>query len=138
VYTWFERIDDLFSTWRDDTEICRLARGELALHDASDEVRTVLNLCEEIRRDTAGAFDIRTFIATLMGIFGVILVLVGIFGGNTTTSGTIVTGNPNLWVGISLLGFAAAMQGWAMLRPTVVDEAELARQKAEQDGPPAH
>jgi hypothetical protein len=89
-------------------------------------------------RHTAGAFDIRTFIATLMGIFGVILVLTGIFGGKTTTSGAAVTGNPNIWVGISLLVFAASMQAWAMLRPIVVDEAQVARQKAEQDGPPAH
>jgi FAD:protein FMN transferase len=58
VYYWFERIDDLFSTWRDDTEISRLARGELALHDASTEVRTVLQLCEQIRRESDGAFDI--------------------------------------------------------------------------------
>ena len=32
-------------------------------------------------KHTAGAFDIRTFIAALMGIYGVILVLAGIFGG---------------------------------------------------------
>jgi hypothetical protein len=88
-------------------------------------------------RHTAGAFDIRTFIAALMGIYGVILVLTGIFGGNQTTSGK-AEGNPNLYVGIALLVFASAMQGWAMLRPTVVDEAELAREKHDQDGPPAH
>jgi thiamine biosynthesis lipoprotein len=58
VYRWFERIDDLFSTWRDDTEISRLARGELAPHDASAEVRTVLQLCEQIRRESDGAFDV--------------------------------------------------------------------------------
>jgi thiamine biosynthesis lipoprotein len=58
VYTWFERVDDLFSTWRDDTEISRLARGELALNDASVEIRIVLQLCERIRRESNGAFDI--------------------------------------------------------------------------------
>ncbi|MGI9157590.1 MAG: hypothetical protein ACR2FG_13315 [Marmoricola sp.] len=87
---------------------------------------------------TAGAFDIRTFIAALMGIFGVILVLTGIFGGNTTTDGSKTPGNVNLYVGIVLLVFAGLMQGWALWRPTVVDEAELARQKADMEGPPAH
>ncbi len=90
-------------------------------------------------KHTAGAFDIRTFIAALMGIYGIVLLLTGIFGGVDTTTGK-AEGNPNLWVGIALLAFAAAMQTWAMVKPTVVDEAALARQKAEQDqdGPPAH
>lgn len=90
-------------------------------------------------RHTAGAFDIRTFIAGLMGIYGVILVLAGMFGADETTSGAQVAGNVNLYVGIGLLVFAAAMQGWAMWRPTVVDEAQLARERESQQGqPPAH
>ncbi len=58
VYRWFERVDDLFSTWRDDTEISRLARGQIGVHATSAEVRTVLQLCEQIRRESEGAFDI--------------------------------------------------------------------------------
>ncbi len=58
VMTWFARVDDLFSTWRDDTEISRLARGELEVDHASDEVRGVLARCEELRIETEGAFDI--------------------------------------------------------------------------------
>ena len=91
-------------------------------------------------KHTAGAFDIRTFIAALLGIYGVVLVLTGIFGGASTTVGK-AAGNPNLIVGISLLIFSAGMQAWAMIRPTVVDEAALARDKAEQEregGPPPH
>jgi uncharacterized membrane protein len=90
-------------------------------------------------RRTAGAFDIRTFIAALMGIYGVILVLTGIFGADETTNGTKTAGNVNLWVGLCLLVFAALMQGWAMWRPTVIDEAQLQREKEAQEGePPAH
>ncbi|RLV49629.1 hypothetical protein D9V37_06835 [Nocardioides mangrovicus] len=92
-------------------------------------------MSEHDNRHTAGAFDVRTFIAALMGVFGVVLVLTGIFGGNETTIGTKADGNPNLWVGIALLVFAAVMQGWAMARPTIVDEEQLARD--EQEGPPA-
>jgi thiamine biosynthesis lipoprotein len=55
---WFARVDDLFSTWRPDTEIMRIARGELAVEDARPEVRTVLELCEQMRLESDGAFDI--------------------------------------------------------------------------------
>jgi len=93
----------------------------------------------EKTRHTAGAFDIRTFIAALMGIYAVILVLAGIFGADENSAGEKVVGNVNLEVGIGLLIFAALMQGWALWRPTVVDEARLARERAEQEGrPPAH
>jgi uncharacterized membrane protein len=86
-------------------------------------------------KHTAGAFDIRTFIAALMGIYGVILVLTGIFGADKTTIGTKTAGNVNLYVGIGLLVFAGLMQGWAMWRPTIVDEDERARQRADMEGP---
>lgn len=59
VYRWFRRVDDLFSTWRLDSEISRLARGDLELRETSTEVRTVLDLCDEITEETRGAFDVR-------------------------------------------------------------------------------
>jgi uncharacterized membrane protein len=93
----------------------------------------------ETTRHTAGAFDIRTFIAALLGIFGVILVLTGIFGADETTDGSKTAGNVDLVVGIALLAFGALMQGWALWRPTIVDEAQLARERAAAEGqPPAH
>jgi FAD:protein FMN transferase len=58
VFEWFERVDDLFSTWRDDTEIMRIGRGDLNVEDASKEVRVVLAICEDLRVETDGAFDI--------------------------------------------------------------------------------
>jgi FAD:protein FMN transferase len=57
-FAWFARVDDLFSTWRPGTEIMRIARGELAVEDAGAEVRTVLALCEQMRLESDGAFDI--------------------------------------------------------------------------------
>jgi thiamine biosynthesis lipoprotein len=59
VFAWFVRIDQLFSTWRTDSEMSRLGRGELRLRDVSAEVRTVLGLCDELTADSRGAFDIR-------------------------------------------------------------------------------
>jgi thiamine biosynthesis lipoprotein len=58
-FAWFRRVDDLFSTWRPDTEIMCIGRGELRPDDASPEVREVLDLCEQMRLETHGAFDIR-------------------------------------------------------------------------------
>jgi thiamine biosynthesis lipoprotein len=57
-FAWFGRVDDLFSTWRPDTEIMRIGRGELAPAAASSEVREVLALSDAVRDETGGAFDI--------------------------------------------------------------------------------
>lgn len=86
-------------------------------------------------RHTAGAFDVRTFIATLMALFGVILLLTGMFA-EDKGDGMIAGNAINVWVGIALLVFAAAMQGWALLRPTIVDDDQLAVDKDSQ--PPSH
>ena len=59
VFDWFQRIDDLFSTWRPDSEICRLGRGDLDLTAASPEVRTVLAMSDRMRAETWGAFEVR-------------------------------------------------------------------------------
>jgi FAD:protein FMN transferase len=49
--------DAIFSTYKDDSEISRLNRGELALEDAHPDVREVLALCEQLRVITDGYFD---------------------------------------------------------------------------------
>ncbi len=51
--------DDVFSTWRDDSVIARLGRGELAVDDCPPEVAEVLAIGESARRATDGAFDVR-------------------------------------------------------------------------------
>jgi thiamine biosynthesis lipoprotein len=53
------RADALFSTYKDDSEISRLNRGELVLEDADLDVRDVLARCEELRVITDGYFDVR-------------------------------------------------------------------------------
>lgn len=58
VWHWFERVDDLFSTWRADSEISRLARGELVATNVAPEVTEVLARCEELRVASNGAFDV--------------------------------------------------------------------------------
>jgi thiamine biosynthesis lipoprotein len=51
------RADAIFSTYKDDSEISRLNRGDLALEDAHPDVRDVLARCEELRVITDGYFD---------------------------------------------------------------------------------
>ena len=57
-FDWFRHVDDLFSTWRPDTEIMRIGRGELSVDGASPFVREVLALSEQMRLESNGAFDI--------------------------------------------------------------------------------
>jgi FAD:protein FMN transferase len=51
--------DAIFSTYKEDSEISRLNRGELALDDAHPDVREVLDRCEALRLETDGYFDVR-------------------------------------------------------------------------------
>lgn len=59
MFEWFRSVDSTFSTYRDDSEVSRLNRGELALEDAHPDVREVLQRCEELRLLTDGYFDVR-------------------------------------------------------------------------------
>ena len=50
-------VDRVFSTYRADSDISRLRRGELRLRDAHPDVRTVLDLCADVQLDTRAAFS---------------------------------------------------------------------------------
>lgn len=52
-------IDRRFSTYKPDSEISRLVRGELDEADASPDVRHVIAACEHLAIATGGAFDAR-------------------------------------------------------------------------------
>lgn len=59
AFGWLRWVDATFSTYKDDSEISRIRRGELAVEDADPAVREVLARCEELRRETNGYFDPR-------------------------------------------------------------------------------
>lgn len=67
---------------------------------------------------TAGALDVRNIIGLLMGIYGVILVLMGVFSDSTAPKSADV--NSNLYAGLALLAVSAVFLTWARLRPIVV------------------
>jgi LPXTG-motif cell wall-anchored protein len=72
------------------------------------------------RRHNAGALDIRNIIGGLLGAYGVILTLTGIFGDEALpkTGGVTAT----LWAGLVLLVVGIAFIVWARLRPVLVPE----------------
>jgi thiamine biosynthesis lipoprotein ApbE len=57
VFDWFRDVDETFSTYKPESEVSRLARGELRIGDASPDVQEVLARCEELREETDGYFD---------------------------------------------------------------------------------
>jgi drug/metabolite transporter (DMT)-like permease len=76
-------------------------------------------------KKTAGIFDIRNIIGALLGIYGVALLLAGIFADTEPEKTGDV--NANLWTGLGLAIASAMFLVWARLRPTVVpDEIEPA------------
>ena len=59
LFDWFREVDERFSTYKDDSEISRLNRGELHIRDCHPDVRWVLARCDELREETGGYFDAR-------------------------------------------------------------------------------
>ncbi len=68
----------------------------------------------------AGAFDVRVFIGVLIGLYGVIILLVGLF--STTDAELDRAGgmNINVTAGIGMLVLAAGFIVWARWRPVVL------------------
>lgn len=57
VFAWLHAVDRRFSTYRADSEVCRLERGEVTLAQCSDDLRFVLDECARLWRQTDGYFD---------------------------------------------------------------------------------
>jgi FAD:protein FMN transferase len=50
------RIDEMYSTYRPESQISRLARGEVTLEQCDAEVAAVLERCDEVSKETDGYF----------------------------------------------------------------------------------
>jgi thiamine biosynthesis lipoprotein len=57
VLDWLRWVDATFSTYRPDSAVSRLRRGEAAVADCPPEVAEVLALCAGVRAETSGWFD---------------------------------------------------------------------------------
>lgn len=59
VFAYFSWVDDTFSTYKATSEISRINRGELPLTESSEEMKAILALSEQTKKDTRGYFDIQ-------------------------------------------------------------------------------
>jgi FAD:protein FMN transferase len=59
MFDWLRIADATFSTYKEDSEISRMNRGELTIADAHRDVQEVLDRCEGLRIETDGYFDAR-------------------------------------------------------------------------------
>src|SRR3954452_16606088 len=59
AFDWLCEVDATFSTYRADSEISRLDRGELTIADCRPEVDEVLRRCMALERETSGYFSVR-------------------------------------------------------------------------------
>lgn len=77
-------------------------------------------MSEATARKTAGAFDVRNIIGALLTIYGVILLLMGLFADTAPekTGGV----NANLWAGLALLAVGLGFMAWQRLRPLAVPD----------------
>jgi hypothetical protein len=86
----------------------------------------------------AGVFDIRTFIATLLGIYGVVLVAMGLFSTSDYDLRRADNINVNLWAGLALVVASALLVTWARLRPLIVPTHTGSDDTSEDGRPPSH
>lgn len=58
VIAWLHHVDATFSTYKIESPISQFGLGLISADQLSEEVRDVLTLCESVRKETSGAFDI--------------------------------------------------------------------------------
>src|SRR4051794_8690071 len=59
AFDWLREVDATFSTYREDSDVRRLDRGELTLAECRPEVDEVLTRCMALERETRGYFSVR-------------------------------------------------------------------------------
>ena len=83
------------------------------------------------RKHTAGAYDVRIFIAGLIGFYGIVLVGMGLFADNGDDRAKTGDVNANLWAGLVMIAVAIVFAVWTWLRPVIVDEKAVAEAHAD-------
>jgi thiamine biosynthesis lipoprotein len=57
VMRWLHWVDATFSTYKPDSQLSRLGRGEIGVADCAVEVEEILTRCQRLEADTAGYFS---------------------------------------------------------------------------------
>ena len=74
------------------------------------------------QKHTAGAYDVRTVIAGLIGLYGVVLTVLGVVDYSDADRAKTGDVNANLWAGLVMIVVALAFVLWLWLRPIVLDQ----------------
>lgn len=103
-----------------DAPIARPSRsGDDENHTTSDDLAPT-------PAHAARAFDIRTIIGAVLGIYGVVLLVMGILGAGET-AGHHTDSEVNLWTGAALTAAALSFLLWVRYRPLLVSTGGEAR-----------
>ena len=54
---YFREVDEVFSTYKDGSEVSKLRRSEIKIEECSDDLQEVWQLCLQAKEITDGAFD---------------------------------------------------------------------------------
>jgi thiamine biosynthesis lipoprotein len=57
AFAWLRAVDERFSTYKPESEISRLGRGETTVEECHPDVATILAICEDLRLESRGAFN---------------------------------------------------------------------------------
>ncbi len=60
LFVYFEHIEQIFSPFRESSETCRINRGEILPENYSAEMKEILVLAEQTKKETNGFFNIET------------------------------------------------------------------------------
>jgi LPXTG-motif cell wall-anchored protein len=72
-------------------------------------------------KKAAGAFDVRNIIGALIGLYGLVLLVMGLIGPSEDDLAKTGGFNANLWVGLGMLVAGLGFILWSRLRPIVVE-----------------
>lgn len=59
VFSYLHYIDEKFSTYKKNSEISKINKGELKEEDYSNDMKKILKLCEQTKKETKGYFNIK-------------------------------------------------------------------------------
>lgn len=59
IFSYFHHIDKKFSTYKNESEISKINRGQLKEEDYSKEMKKIFELSEKTKKETKGYFDIK-------------------------------------------------------------------------------
>jgi len=59
LFSYFQYVDDTFSPHKATSETTRMNKGLLPLSECSEDMRTIVRLAEQTRRETNGYFNLQ-------------------------------------------------------------------------------